>query len=92
MEERIKVLESVVSKLRSRNEFLESRRRLDRDRIAVLEKAGQDWLDGEPQRLTELDDLTSKISQRDDLIRSLRNDLSNLAAHRQSQRDESNTD
>jgi len=61
---------------------------LAQDLIAVLNKASQDWLDGEQGRLTELDDLKSQISQRDAQIQSLRKDVSFRDARIQSLRDD----
>lgn len=35
---------------------------LDQDQIRVLNKASQDWLDGEPARLTYLEELEKRIA------------------------------
>lgn len=56
--------------LTGRIDELEEKLSLAQDLIAGLNKASQDWLDGEPRRLTELADLKSDISRLESQIRS----------------------
>jgi uncharacterized coiled-coil protein SlyX len=71
---------------------LERQISLAQDLIAVLNKASQDWLEGEQGRLAELDDLKSQISLRDAQIQSLRKDVSRLSARLESRQGGSRSD
>jgi hypothetical protein len=62
----------VAKTFKGKIDDLERQIRLDQDLIGVLNKASKDWLDAEPQRLAELDDLRSQISLLESQIQSSR--------------------
>jgi hypothetical protein len=62
-ERRLKTLEETTSRQQVLLESQSTEISLLKDLIAVLKKGSQDWLDGEPQRLTVLDDLRLRISR-----------------------------
>ena len=70
----ISKLLDVAKTFKGKIDDLERQILLDQDLIAVLNKASKDWLDAEPQRLAELDDLRSQISLLESQIQSSRDE------------------